>query len=144
MIPPPRKVRLHDLQVEDPITVGDQAIFEVRLTGQGYKDLTVPVVLKVRKTRRQGEGAQERIMVKVDPTGKSIKVRLDDQPREKGRRDYIVEVEPPRGEANEKPHPVGQPASRDTIEVIDTRQLKVLFVEGQPRYEFRFLKALLS
>jgi len=31
-----------------------------------------------------------------------------------------------------------------TIEVIDTKQINVLYVESQPRYEFRYLKFLME
>src|SRR5439155_20623593 len=44
-----RDLKLHDLQVEDTVYVNDRVVFEARLTGHGYKNLTVPVVLKVKE-----------------------------------------------------------------------------------------------
>lgn len=138
-----RDLRLHDLQCEDTVYVKDRIIFEARLTGQGYTDLTVPVNLKVKD-----KDGKERIVgttnVKVDPSGKSVKLRLTDRPDKVGRRTYVIEVEPPKVEGVEK-----QPAGNNlrlerTIEVLDNRLIKVLYVEGQPRYEFRFLKFLLE
>ncbi len=70
-----RDLKLHDLQVEDTIFVNDRVIFEARLTGQGYKDTTVPVVLKVKeKDGKEKELGREQI--KIDGSGKSVKVRL--------------------------------------------------------------------
>ena len=43
-----RDLKLHDLQVEDTVYVGDRVIFEVSLTGRGYKDMTLPIVLRVK------------------------------------------------------------------------------------------------
>src|SRR5205823_13610618 len=83
-------------------------------------------------------------MVKVDPSGKSVKIRLRHKPKEVGPHPYIIRVEPPKLEPNEKPLPPGNLRLERTIEVIDMKQIKVLYVEGQPRYEFRYLKFLLE
>ena len=83
-------------------------------------------------------------MVKVDPSGKAVKFRLRHKPDDVGRKQYIVEVEPPKLEGNEKPIPVQNLRMERTIEVIDTKLLKVLYVEGQPRYEFRYIKFLME
>lgn len=138
-----RDLKLHDLQVEDNVYVGDRVNFEARLTGQGYKDLTVPVVLKVKqKNGKEKEVGRE--MVKVNPQGKSVKVHLRDQPKETGRRHYIIEVEAPKADAAEKPIPLSNLRLERTIDVIDTKLIRVLYVEAQPRYEFRYLKFLLE
>ncbi len=138
-----RDLKIHDLNVDDPIYLGDTAVFEARVTGHGYKDVTVPVILKLRgKDGKEREVAREK--VKIDPAGKSVKVRLRHQPKEMGQHPYIIEVEPPKLEANEKPLPAGNLRLEKTIEVIDTKLIRVLFVEGQPRYEYRYLKFLLE
>src|SRR6202040_2397932 len=85
--------------------IHDRVIFEARLTGQGYKDVTVPVVLKFKdKDGKEKELSREH--VKIDASGKSVKVRLVHRPAEAGR--------------------------------------KVFYIEGQPRYEYRFVKSLLE
>jgi uncharacterized membrane protein len=138
-----RDLKLHDLNVEDTIYIGDNAVFEVSLTGHGYKDLIVPVILKVKdKNGKEREVARE--LKKIDPSGKPVKIQLRDQPKEVGRRKYIIEVEPPKLEANEKPITPANLRLETAIEVIDTKLIKVLYVEGQPRYEFRYLKFLLE
>lgn len=134
-----RDLKLHDLVVDDPVYVNDRVIFEARLTGHGYKDLTVPVVLKVKdKTGKEKEVDRE--MVKVDPSGKSVKFRLRHQPTEVGRKTYVIEIVPPKVDRPEK-NPT-TPRLERTIEVVDTKLIRILYVEGTPRYEFRFVKSL--
>ena len=138
-----RDLKLHDLQCDDTVFKGDRVNFECRLTGQGYQDLTVPVVLKVRgKDGKEKE--LDRKSVKVDPKGKSVKLRLKHTPMEVGRKLYIIEVEPPKIEGNEKPPPPGNLRLERAIEVVEDKEIKVLYVEQQPRYEFRYLKFLLE
>ena len=79
-----RDLKLQDMQVPDQPYVGDTILIEARLTGQGYKDLTVPIVLTV-KTADGKEVELKRIMVKVDPAGKSTKIRLHDHAEEEDR-----------------------------------------------------------
>jgi hypothetical protein len=136
-------LKLHDLQVEDTVYVHDRVVFEARLTGQGYKDLTVPVILKVKeKDGKEKELGREQ--VKVDASGKPVKIRLRYQPSEVGRKLFIVEVEAPKSDRPGKgPHP-GNLRLERMVEVLDAKLTKVLYVEGQPRYEYRFIKSLLE
>jgi hypothetical protein len=138
-----RDLKLHDLQVEDVVYVNDRIVFEAKITGQGFKNLTVPIVLKVKeKDGREKEVG--RTLVTLDPAGKAVKLRLQHQPTEVGRKPYIVQVELPKLDGVDKGlHPNNLRLER-TIDVIDSKQIKVLYVEGQPRYEFRFLKFLLE
>ncbi|MSU76519.1 MAG: VWA domain-containing protein [Gemmataceae bacterium] len=138
-----RDLKLHDLEVEDPIYVGDRAVFKIRLTGEGYKDSTVPIIMRVKD--KSGKFIElDRKMVRIDPNGITKKETFTDQPKEKGTRRYQFEVEQPKLLPNEKPiSPDKLRITRD-IEVIDTKLIKVLYVEGQPRFEFRYLKYLLE
>jgi hypothetical protein len=138
-----RDMKLHDLQVEDQVYVGDRVVFEARITGQGYKDTIVPIVLKL-KDKNGKEKEVDRELVKVDPAGKPVKFRLRHQPAEVGKKQYIIEVEPPKGDGAEKPISPANLRLERTIEVVDTKQIKVLYVEGQPRYEFRYIKFLME
>lgn len=138
-----KDLKLHDLQVEDVVYVNDRVVFEARVTGQGYKDKSVDVVLKL-KGKDGKEKELDRTKVKIDPTGKSVKVRLRDQPKEVGRRPYVLEVEDPKAKRDEKASNVANLRLERTIEVIEAKMIRVLYVEGQPRYEFRFIKSLLE
>ncbi len=138
-----RDLKLHSLQVEDTVFVNDRVIFEARVAGKGFKDLTVPVVLKVKeKDGKEKELAREQ--VKVDSSGKDVKVRLRYQPAEVGRKLFIVELETPKAERTDKTTHLGNPRLERTIDVLDAKLTKVLYIEGQPRYEYRFIKSLLE
>jgi Mg-chelatase subunit ChlD len=136
-------LKLEGLQCDDVVFKGDRVIFDARLTGQGYKDVTVPVVLK-QKGKDGKEKEVDRVTVKVDPNSKAVKISLKHTPTEVGRKTYIVEVEPPKIEGNEKPMPPGNLRLERTIEVVEDKEIKVLYVEQQPRYEFRYVKFLLE
>src|SRR5262249_30021691 len=73
-----RDFKRHNLQVEDGVFVNDTLVFEVRLTGQGYTDLTVPVTL----WEKGKDTPLDTQVVKVDPQGRPVKVRLKVKPTE--------------------------------------------------------------
>jgi hypothetical protein len=138
-----RDLRLHDLQVEDTVYVNDHVVFEARLTGSGYKGLTVPVVLKV-KDRGGTERELKRVLVQVDPQGKSVKVRLKYQPTEPGEKLFIVQIEVPKSDKEDKAASAANTRLQRTVFVQEAKLMKVLFVEGSARYEYRFIKNLLE
>ncbi len=131
-----RDLKLHDLQVEDTVYVNDRLVFEARLTGQGYSNLTVPVILR-EKDKAQPLATK---MVTVDPQGKPVKFRLIHQPKQAGEITYVVEVRVPAQD--------GKPARtlqlERTVFVRENKLIKVLYVEGYARYEFRYIKNLLE
>ncbi|MBV9122397.1 MAG: VWA domain-containing protein, partial [Planctomycetes bacterium] len=131
-----RDLKLHDLQVEDSVYVNDRIIFEGRLTGQGYSDLTVPVTLR----EKGSDKILDRQMVKIDPQGKPVKFRLTHQAAEPGEKIFIIEVPVQPDEV--------QPGDNNRLErtvfVRETRLIKVLYVEGNYRWEFQKIKTLLE
>lgn len=131
-----RDLRLHDLQVEDSVHVNDRLIFEGRLTGQGYRDLTVPVRLREKGSDRIL--AQQRVT--VDPQGKPVKFRLTHQPTDPGEKTYIIDVP----EQEDEIKPAHNNRIERTVFVREARILKVLYIEGDARYEYRYVKHLLE
>jgi hypothetical protein len=131
-----RDLRLHDLQVEDSVYVNDTIVFEVRLTGQGYTDLTVPVTL----WEKGKDKPLDTQVVRVDPLGKPVKVRLKDKPTQAGEKVYVIQVP----EQPDEVKPADNNRLERTIYVRESKLIKVLFVEGHARYEYRFVKALLE
>ncbi|HEX5270130.1 MAG TPA: VWA domain-containing protein, partial [Gemmataceae bacterium] len=131
----PKDLYLHDLQSEESVYVNDNIIFTVRLTGQGFGDLTVPVELR--------EKGKDKVLdsqnVKVDPSGKPEKVRLNYRPKEEGEKVFELRVPVQEGEANVENNVVER-----TVYVRKTKVIKVLYVEGEPRWEFRYVKTLLE
>jgi hypothetical protein len=126
---------LHDLQSEESVYVNDNIVFNVRLSGPGYPDLTVPVELREK-------GKQEVLdkqTVTVDPAGKPVKVRLNHRPKEEGEKVYEIRVPVQEGEAAVENNVVER-----AVFVRKTKVIKILYVEGQPRWEFRYVKSLLE
>ena len=77
--------------------------------------------------------------MKVDPQGKPVKVRLKHQPTEAGEKIYVIEVPVQEGETDRDNNVLER-----SVFVRETKLIKVLYVEGYARYEFRFLKTLLE
>jgi uncharacterized membrane protein/CheY-like chemotaxis protein len=134
----PRDLILHDLQVEDAVHVQDRLVFEVRVTAKGgLQARTVPVTLSEKIGDQLKELAREEVA--LDPAGKPVKVRLTHTPTAAGEREYVIAVP-------------AQPDETDTsnnrltrrIYVAEFQRTRVLYVEGYPRYEYRFLKTLLE
>ena len=141
---PIRDLKLHDLQVPDVVYVNDRVNFQALLTGQGYKDLTVPITLKVKEKDGKEKEVAPRKMTTVDATGKSVKVQMQHQPTKPGRVLYIMEVVLPKVDRPDKAIPPNHTRLERTIDVIESKLIKVLYVETAPRYEFRFIKSLLE
>jgi hypothetical protein len=131
-----RDLKLHDLQVEDAVYVNDRIVFEVRLTGQGYTQLTVPVTLR----EKGNDKVLDTQTVKVDPEGKPVKVRLVHRPTTPGEKTYVLEVP----EQPDEVHPADNNRIERSIFVREMKLIKVLYVEGSARYEYRFLKNFLE
>jgi uncharacterized membrane protein len=139
-----RELSLDNMQVADTIDLGDKAVFDLRVTGKGYKGMTLPIILKLKDTDGQ-EKEVARTLVKLDPGGKPVRAQVAHTPEKVGKKHYIVELAPPKEEAGEKPLAPGRLRVERTIEVVEgLEKIRVLYVEGQPRYEFRYIKFLLE
>ena len=136
-----KDLKLHDLQVEDSVYVNDRLVFEARLTAQGYpqpKLITATLSEKDPKTGQLKPLGSERIT--TDPSGKPVKFRITHQPTEAGEKTYVLSVPEEKDEI--------KPADNNRLErkvfVREAKVIKVLYVEGYARYEYRFLKSLLE
>ncbi len=136
-----KDLKLHDLLVDDSVYVNDRLVFEARLTAQGYtqsKLITATLSEKDPKTGKLKELASERVT--TDPSGKPVKFRITYQPTQPGEKTYVLSVP-------EQPDEI-KPADNNRLErkvfVRETKLIKVLYVEGYARYEYRFIKALLE
>jgi hypothetical protein len=130
-----RDVYLHDLQAEDSVYVNDRIVFEVRVTAQGYENLSVPIRLR---EKGKGKVLHEQI-ARFDGSTKTVKVRLMDQPKEPGEKFYELEAATQEGEVDVENNRLEKP-----VFVHEARQIKVLYVEGYRRYEYQYLKTLLE
>jgi hypothetical protein len=139
-----RSLKLHDLEVNDVVYVNDRIIFEARLTSPGYEG-TVPVVLKVREKDGTEKELGKPENVTLDPRGNPVKVQLRYQPDKPGEKVFIVEaVPPPEMRGPDKKLDASDLRLQRSVLVQDMKTIKVLYIEGSPRYEFRFIKNLLE
>ncbi len=137
----PRDIELSELLVDDVVFVDDLVRFEPKLTAKGFADQELTVRLKRRKTSNtQTEAAEELAVIKVKapPDGVATRLELQHRPKETGVVTYIVEVDPRPRELQD-----GNNRVEKTINVREEK-LKVLYVDSEPRYEFRYLKTFLD
>jgi len=129
---PPLDLGLADLRAERESLVRDRLIFNVRVTarGQGLPE-TVPVTLYEivdgKRIRRDS--------VSVPASDKPI--RLSHTPETPGDKLFAIEVPVLAGEPDVQNNRI-----EHEVHVAESRRVRVLLIDEQPRYEFRFLKTL--
>jgi hypothetical protein len=72
-------------------------------------------------------------------TGREMKVRFEFKPKEKGRYQFRAKIEALPDEADDKDNMTKPPHRLD----VTDRRIKVLYVEGTPRWEYRYIKNVL-
>jgi hypothetical protein len=130
-----RDLILHDLEVADTVFVNDTLVFNLHITGQGYGDRSVPVRL-FEKGKTQPIATEN---VKLDPAGKPVKVRFDHKPAEAGEKTFIIDTPVLEDEVEKENNRLER-----TVLVSEAKLIKVLYIEGSARWEFRYLKTLLE
>lgn len=132
----PPDLSVTDLRAEDVVHVNDRLVIDVRLMsrGIGMPDL-VPVVLSEVKDGRPVELARE--TVRTGPSGQPVKVRFVHQPKEAGEKTFVVQVPVQPDEAD-----AGNNRLEHRVYVAEARRLRVLLVEGYPRWDWRYVKSL--
>jgi uncharacterized membrane protein len=140
-----RDLKLHDLVAPDSVYVNDWIIFQAQLTGKGYQKLKVPIVLKIRE-KDGTETEVARIKGQdVDPGGAPVPIELKYQAKTKGKKLFQLEVIPPEAEHDNQPVNHTNLKLTRMIDVKDPEEtIDVLYVEGGPRYEYRYIKTLLE
>ncbi|HUR55087.1 MAG TPA: vWA domain-containing protein, partial [Gemmataceae bacterium] len=126
------------IQVEDVVTRGDRLMFAGRLTARGQlPNAPVPVVLY----ERQGEKLVERGRTSVTPNPSAgfTEFKITHTPMEAGEKQFVIEVAAAPGEVE-----TGNNKVERTVVVTETKRIRVLYVEGETRYDFRYVKVLLE
>ncbi len=123
-------LKLTDLLVEQFVFVDDLLQFECKLTGTGFHDKKVGVVL------RQEDEPQvlSKVDVTVGPDGQTQQLRVPYRPTEVGRFRFTIEVEPQQGELNTENN------SRQCTVEVRKEKIRVLLVQAYPSFEFRYLE----
>jgi hypothetical protein len=125
---PPRDVAVTTLIADEVVRKGDQVVVSIGLRQRGFGGRAVPLTL------RMGEKILQRVNVPLAKEGEKQEINLAFTPEEAGAKTLTVAVPGLEGEItlsnNQKAWP---------IRIVD-KKLKILYVEGRPRWEYRYLK----
>jgi len=131
---PVRDLQLYDLLIDDVAFVNDPINLSAKVKSFGINSGSISVALKDAKTGTPLVTRQ----FPINPKKEHQKIELTFTPTRPGLFEYVFEVEPVKGEANQKNNQqIGQ------ISVLD-QKIRVLLVDSVPRYEYRYLKHLLE
>lgn len=134
-------IELAEVQVDDVVFVDDVVRFQSKINSKGYAGENLTVRLRERVSNSADPGSLvdlEKVVVKAPPDGQPLKVEIPHRPKKTGQITFVVEVDPMPREL--------QPDNNRIERVVTVREekLRVLFVESEPRYEFRYLKNFLE
>ncbi|MDX2036547.1 MAG: VWA domain-containing protein [Isosphaeraceae bacterium] len=137
----PRDLELTELLVDDVVFVDDLVRFQPRLISRGFagKSLTLRLLEKdSTSTDPKAERLIETKSVVAPPDGQPARLEITHRPKKTGAITYVVEITPEPRELSD--------ANNRIERVVNVREekLKVLYVENEPRYEFRYLKTFLQ
>lgn len=125
---PPQDVAVTSLLADEVVRKGDEVVVSIGVRQRGYGGgkaaLTLSLDGKVLK----------RAPVSLNPKADKQEITLSFTPNEPGAKTLLVSVEGQPGEVTLANNRRSWP-----IRIID-KKLKVLYVEGRPRWEFRYLK----
>src|SRR5262249_43343034 len=130
---------LTDPQSEDVVGRGDRIVFEARLTARGDVPAN-PVTVFLREKMPNGQ-YEDRGQTTVTPntSGDPVQVTIGYTPTDTGEKTFILEVPAVPGEINKTNNKLER-----TVLVTESRKIRVLYIEGYPRYDFRFVKVMLE
>lgn len=138
---PARDLELAELLVDDVVFVDDMVRFQAKLASKGFAGQEVAVHLRERDAKT-GDPATARevetIRVAVPPDGQIKRIEVGHRPKETGEFIYTLEVDP-------QPRELQADNNRAERTVnVRKEKLKVLLVDTEPRYEYRYLKNYLE
>ncbi|MBX9582249.1 MAG: hypothetical protein K2X87_18250, partial [Gemmataceae bacterium] len=127
-------LRLSDPVLDDYVVQGDALDIRARLTARGAVPADpVPVVL----SEKVGGRLVERARTTATPSAAGAAVKVTYTPTEVGEKTLVLEVPTAAGEADTANNRIER-----RVTVAEAKRARVLFVEGDPRYDFRFAKVL--
>lgn len=142
---PARDLALSDLQVDEVAFVNDIVRFQARLTARGFDTNAAPGQATIQLSRRRAGSsgpddleALESIRVPIPSDGQPQRVEVSYRPIAKGQTTFVLDVLPAEREIMRDNNRIER-----EVDIRDER-LKVLFVEGEPRWEYRYLKTYLE
>jgi uncharacterized membrane protein len=132
----PTNIDVQSVSVQDSAFKGDIVNLKATIRGTGYEPgHVVSLILKDRKSGRvlpapDGKGEQRVALAGNDP----VEAELQFKPEEVGTLDLMVEAVKQAGEVNDEDN-----IRTAQIAVLDAK-LSVLYVDGSPRWEYRYIK----
>ena len=138
---PARDLELSELLVDDIVFVDDLVRFQAKLSSRGFAGEEVAITLKERPSSAINSSSDrilETVKVRAPADGGSTKVEIGHRPHETGEKTFVIEVET-------RPREL-QVENNVVTRVVNVRKekLKILLVDSEPRYEFRYLKNFLE
>ena len=131
---PNRDLIVSDLLVDDVVFVDDMVNFEFKLSGHGFAQKRVEVVLR----EKNASTVLAHTTVTVGPDGQAQRVVLPYRPTSVGEFDFVVEVPALPDEAQSENN------RQQRLVSVRKDQIRVLLAQAYPSYEFRYLKHLLE
>jgi hypothetical protein len=128
---PPPDIILSDLVAEPSMNVKDNLILKFQLKSQG---LGMPNEVPVRLY----ELVDGKLILRNDPSKRyavNQQVRLSVTPETPGDKKYVIDVPVQEGEVDATNNRL-----EHEVHVDKLKRVRVLMIEGTPRYEFRFIK----
>ena len=138
---PARDLELTELLVDDVVFVDDAVRFQAKLSARGFQGQKVVVRLKEREPGTD-DPKTDRVLetkeVDAPRDGQTERVELVYRPKVPGENTFVIEVEP-------RPRELQIDNNRiERVITVRKEKLKVLYVDSEPRYEFRYLKNYLD
>ncbi len=129
----PRDIRLIDMDIADVVLEGDRVPVDFRIAAEGYEDVDVRAELQLL---REDGGIEQRVPYypRIGKDGQVVPHRLEFTPRSPGKYLCRVEIDHQPGELFSENNALERPVT------VVARKIKVLYVEGPPRYDYRYLK----
>lgn len=125
---PPHDLAVVSLLTDEVVRKGDEVVVSVSLRQRGYSGKTASLTLRL------GDRVLRRLPVRLGPEGRKQDVTLSFTPNEAGARTLVASLDTLPGEMTTANNRKAWP-----VRIIDKR-LKILYVEGYPRWEYRYLK----
>jgi hypothetical protein len=135
-----RALRWHDLRVSDSVYAHDTLVFQASLTLEGLPRgaSEVPVEVTLREKGKSATLPWPSMQLVLHPGSSPLPVELSYVPEEPGERTFLLEAKPLGDSSFDRVARLER-----TVNVVPPhRPLKVLFLEGYPRYESRCLRSL--
>ena len=129
----PRDIRLIDLDIADVVLEGDRVPVDFRIAAEGYENVDVRAELQLL---REDGGIEQRVPYypRIGKDGQVVPHRLEFTPRSPGKYLCRIEIDHQPGELFSENNALERPVT------VVARKIKVLYVEGPPRYDYRYLK----